>query len=30
MVLHRDLIPRKIHLTPDGNAKIRDFAIANV
>lgn len=29
-VLHRDLGPGKIHLTPDGSVKIRDFAIAHV
>jgi serine/threonine protein kinase len=29
-ILHRDLSPGKIHLTPDGNVKIRDFAIARV
>ncbi len=27
-VLHRDLVPGKIHLAPDGTAKIRDFAVA--
>ncbi len=29
-ILHRDLEPGKIHLTADGKAKIRDFAIAHV
>lgn len=29
-ILHRDLSPAKIHLTSDGKAKIRDFAVANV
>lgn len=29
-VLHRDLTPGKIHLTPEGRIKIRDFAIAHV
>ena len=29
-ILHRDLAPAKIHLTLDGAAKIRDFAVAHV
>jgi serine/threonine protein kinase len=29
-ILHRDLVPGKIHLAPDGSAKIRDFALANI
>jgi serine/threonine protein kinase len=29
-IVHRDLGPAKLHITADGNAKIRDFAIANV
>lgn len=29
-VLHLDLSPDKIHVTPDGTAKIRDFAITHV
>lgn len=29
-ILHRDLAPTKIHITPDGAAKIRDFAVAHV
>jgi serine/threonine protein kinase len=28
-ILHRDLGPSKIHLAPNGNAKIRDFAVAH-
>ena len=28
-ILHRNLDPSKIHLTPDGSLKIRDFAIAH-
>jgi serine/threonine protein kinase len=28
-ILHRDLEPSKIHLAPNGNAKIRDFAVAH-
>ena len=28
--LHRDLAPAKIHMTADGTAKIRDFAIAHI
>jgi serine/threonine protein kinase len=29
-ILHRDLVPGKIHLAPNGSAKIRDFAVAHV
>jgi serine/threonine protein kinase len=29
-IFHRDLGPAKLHLTADGNAKIRDFAVASV
>lgn len=29
-ILHRDLVPRKIHLAPNGSAKIRDFALAYI
>jgi serine/threonine protein kinase len=29
-ILHRDFSPIKIHRTPDGSIKIRDFAIAHV
>ncbi len=29
-ILHRNLGPRKIHLTTDGNAKIRDFGLASL
>jgi serine/threonine protein kinase len=29
-ILHRDLVPRKIHLAPDGSAKVRDFALAHI
>ncbi len=28
-ILHRDLAPAKIHMTADGAAKIRDFAVAH-
>jgi serine/threonine protein kinase len=29
-ILHRDLVPGKIHLAPDGSAKLRDFALAHI
>jgi serine/threonine protein kinase len=29
-ILHRDLRPGKIHVTPEGGVKIRDFAIAHI
>jgi serine/threonine protein kinase len=29
-ILHRDLVPGKIHLAPNGSAKIRDFAVAHI
>ena len=29
-ILHRNLSPGKIHLTPESNVKIRDFGIANI
>jgi serine/threonine protein kinase len=29
-ILHRDLVPGKIHLAPDGSAKVRDFSFAHI
>jgi serine/threonine protein kinase len=29
-IIHRDLMPGKIHLAPDGSAKVRDFAFTHI
>ncbi len=29
-ILHRDIVPGKIHLAPNGSAKIRDFALTHI